>query len=165
MFPKSRLLTFVVGRCNIMNNNPGGRVFMAGVQKSLRLPAETMKEIEQMAKETGQDFSNVTKDLLREAIKMRRCPGILFAEGTSGRRARVPGTGIEVWEVIASYKSVKKDLKRLQKTYHWLSREQLKAALGYYMAYPQEIDQLIEQNERWNEERVRDRYPFTRSAS
>jgi uncharacterized protein (DUF433 family) len=77
----------------------------------------------------------------------------------------VAGTGIEVWEVIASYKSVKKDLKRLQKTYHWLSREQLKAALGYYMAYPQEIDQLIEQNERWNEERVRDRYPFTMSAS
>jgi hypothetical protein len=81
-----------------------GEVFMAGVQKSLRLPTETTKEIEQMAKETGQDFSNVTKDLLQEAIKMRRCPGIIFAEGTSGRRARVAGTGIEVWEVIATYK-------------------------------------------------------------
>ena len=138
---------------------------MAGVQKSLRLPAETMKEIEEMAKETGQDFSSVTKDLLQEAIKMRRCPGILFAEGTSGRRARVAGTGIEVWEVIATYKSVKEDLKKLRKAYHWLSREQLKAALSYYMAYPQEIDQLIEQNERWNEGRVRDRYPFTRPAS
>jgi uncharacterized protein (DUF433 family) len=148
-----------------MNNNSNRRAFMAGVQKSLRLPAETMKEIEEMAKATGQDFSNVTKDLLEEAIKMRRCPGILFAEGTSGRRARVAGTGIEVWEVVATYKGVKKDLKKLQKTYHWLSREQLKAALGYYMAYPQEIDQLIEQNERWNEERVRDRYPFTRSPS
>ena len=136
---------------------------MAGVQKSLRLPAETMKEIEEMAKATGQDFSNVTKDLLQEAIKMRRCPGILFAEGTSGRRARVAGTGIEVWEVIATYKSVKKDLKKLQKAYHWLSRQQLKAAIGYYMAYSQEIDQLIEQNERWNEEGVRNRYPFTRS--
>ena len=138
---------------------------MAGVQKSLRLPAETMKEIEQMAKETGQDFSNVTKDLLREAIKMRRCPGILFAEGTNGRRARVAGTGIEVWEVIASYKSVKKDLKKLQKAYHWLSREQLKAALGYYAIYPQEIDRLIEQNEQWNDEKVRERYPFMRSSS
>jgi uncharacterized protein (DUF433 family) len=138
---------------------------MAGVQKSIRLPAETMKEIEEMAKETGQDFSNVTKDLLQEAIKMRRCPGILFAEGTSGRRARVAGTGIEVWEVVATYRSVKKDFKRLQKSYHWLSREQLKAALGYSMTYPQEIDQLIEQNERWNEGRIRDRYPFTGAAS
>lgn len=138
---------------------------MAGVQKSLRLPPETMKEIERMAKETGQDFSNVTKDLLQEAIKMRHCPGILFAEGTSGRRARVAGTGIEVWEMIATYKSVKQDLKRLQKAYHWLSREQIKAALGYYMAYPREIDQLLEQNEGWNEEKVRDRYPFMRSPS
>jgi uncharacterized protein (DUF433 family) len=138
---------------------------MPGIQKSLRLPAETTKEIEDLARETGQDFSNVTKDLLQEAIKMRRCPGILFAEGTSGRRARVAGTGIEVWEVIATYKSVKGDLKRLQRAYHWLSREQIKAALGYYTAYPGEIDELIEQNERWNEGRVRDRYPFARSAS
>jgi uncharacterized protein (DUF433 family) len=138
---------------------------MAGVQKSLRLPAETTKEIEQMAKETGQDFSNVTKDLLEEAIKMRRCPGIIFAEGTSGRRARIAGTGIEVWEVIAVYKSVKEDFKRLKKAYHWLSGEQLKAALGYYAIYPKEIDRLIEQNEQWNDERLRDRYPFMRSSA
>jgi uncharacterized protein (DUF433 family) len=138
---------------------------MACVQKSLRLPAETTKEIEQMAKETGQDFSNVTKDLLQEAIKMRRCPGILFAEGIGGRRARVAGTGIEVWEVIATYKSMKEDFKRLQKAYYWLSSEQLKAALGYYTVYPQEIDRLIEQNEQWSDEKVRERYPFMRSSS
>ena len=138
---------------------------MAGVQKSLRLPAETTKEIEQMAKETGQDFSNVTKDLLQEALKMRRCPGILFAQGTSGRKARVAGTGIEVWEVIAAYKSVKEDFKRLKKAYHWLSEEQLKAALGYYTIYPKEIDRLIEQNEQWNDERLRERYPFMRSSA
>jgi len=138
---------------------------MAGVQKSLRLSPETMKEIEQMAREAGKDFSNVTKDLLQEAIKMRRCPGILFAEGTGGRRARVAGTGIEVWEVIATYKGVKEDFKRLQKTYHWLSGEQLKMALGYYTIYPQEIDRLIEQNEQWNDKKVRARYPFMRSTS
>jgi uncharacterized protein (DUF433 family) len=138
---------------------------MAGVQKSLRLPAETTKEIEQMAKETGQDFSNVTKDLLQEAIKMRRCPGIIFAEGTSGRRARIAGTGIEVWEVIAAYKSVKEDFKRLKKAYHWLSGEQLKAALGYYAIYPKEIDRLIDQSEQWNDERLRERYPFMSSST
>ena len=138
---------------------------MPGIQKSLRLPPETMSEIERMAKETGQDFSNMAKDLLEEALKMRRCPGILFAEGTSGRRARVAGTGIEVWEVIATFKSLKKDLKRLRKAYHWLSNEQLKAALGYYTAYPHEIDRLIQQNEGWDEARVADRYPFMRSST
>jgi uncharacterized protein (DUF433 family) len=77
----------------------------------------------------------------------------------------VAGTGIEVWEVIGAYKSVKEDFKRLQKAYHWLSGAQLKAALGYYTIYPQEIDRLIEQNEQWNDEKVRDRYPFMRSSS
>jgi len=142
-----------------------GGFLMAGIQKSLRLPAETAKEIEQMAKETGQDFSNVTKDLLQEAIRMRRCPGILFAEGIGGRRARVAGTGIEVWEVIAAYESMKEDFKRLRKAYHWLSAEQLKAALGYYTVYPREIDRLIQQNEQWTDEKVRERYPFMRSSS
>lgn len=138
---------------------------MRGVQKSLRLPEETLREIEQMTRETGRDFSTIAKDLLEEAIKMRRCPGIAFSEGTSGRRARVAGTGIEVWEIIATYKSVRKDPKRLKKAFHWLSQEQLRAALGYYSAYPQEIDRLIEQNERWNEEEIRKRHPVMGSLS
>jgi len=133
---------------------------MAGVQKSLRLPQETLREIERMAQDSGKDFSAVTKDLLEEAIKMRRCPGIVFAEGASGRRARVAGTGIEVWEIIATYQSVKKDAGRLKKSYHWLSAEQLRAALAYYSAYPQEIDRQIEKNQRWSQEEIRKRYPF-----
>ncbi len=136
---------------------------MPGVQKSIRLPEETLREIEQLTKVTGRDFSAITKDLLEEAIKMRRCPGIVFSEGISGRRARVAGTGIEVWEIIATYRSVKKDLKRLKNAYHWLSQEQLRAALGYYSAYPQEIDGLIEQNERWNEEEMKMRHPVMSS--
>ena len=51
---------------------------MPGIQKSVRLPEETLKEIQRMVRETGMDFSAVTKDLLTEAIKIRRCPGIRF---------------------------------------------------------------------------------------
>lgn len=138
---------------------------MPGIQKSVRLSAETLKEIEQMVKETGMDFSSVTKDLLTEAIKIRRCPGILFAEGVRGRRARLAGTGIEVWEVMATYQSVGNDLKRLKKTYHWLSQDQLRAALAYYAAYPEEIDRQIEKNEGWDKEKMRARYPFLDSLS
>jgi uncharacterized protein (DUF433 family) len=135
-------------------------IFMPGIQKSLRLPQETLKEIEQIAKETGQDFSTLTKDLLSEAIKMRRCPGIIFVQGTGGRRAKVAGTGIEVWEIVSAYRSMGKNLERLKKAYHWLSPDQLRAALGYYRTYPQEIDRLIEQNENWTEEKLKERYPF-----
>ncbi len=138
---------------------------MKGVQKSLRLPEETLKEIEELSAETGRDFSTITKDLLTEAIKMRRCPGIIFGEGVSGRRAKVAGTGLEVWEIIAGYKSVGKDLKRLRKTYHWLSQGQLKAALSYYATYPDEIDRLIERNEAWTKKKILERHPFMGSRS
>ena len=101
---------------------------MSAVQKSLRIPQETVKEIEQLASESGRDFSSIVKDLLIEAIKMRHCPGIIFAEGVTGRRARVAGTGLEVWEIVSTFKGVHQDFKRLKKAYHWLTEQQLRAA-------------------------------------
>jgi uncharacterized protein (DUF433 family) len=111
------------------------------------------------------DFSAVTKDLLSEAVKMRRCPGILFVDGVKGRRARIAGTGLEVWEVIATFRNLEKNLKRLQKTYHWLTSEQIRSALAYYSAYPEEIDKQIRKNEEANEEKIKERYPFLVSPS
>jgi uncharacterized protein (DUF433 family) len=120
---------------------------------------ETVREIDKLAKERGEDFSATAKNLLEEAIKMRRCPGIVFAPGISGRRARVAGTGIEVWEVVAQYKSSNRDQKRLRQAFHWLTPGQIKAALGYYAAYPAEIEALIERNEQWTEETLEKRHP------
>ena len=132
---------------------------MGAVQKSLRLSEETVRQIDELAKERGEDFSATAKSLLEEAIKMRRCPGIVFASGVSGRRARVAGTGIEVWEVIAQYKSSNRDQKLLQQAFHWLTPGQIKAALGYYAAYPAEIDALIARNEQWTEKTLKERHP------
>ena len=133
---------------------------MGAVQKSLRIPEETVKEIERIASESGRDFSTIAKDLLSEAVKMHRCPGIAFADGVTGRRARVSGTGLEVWEIIATYKSVKNNFERLLKAYHWLTEQQLRAALGYYASYPEEIDRQIKLNESWSPNKVLQNYPF-----
>ena len=133
---------------------------MIAVQKSLRIPQDTVKEIERIAGESGRDFSSVAKDLLSEAIKMHKCPGIVFADGVTGRRARVGGTGIEVWEVIANYKSINQNFKRLQKAYHWLTEQQLRAAIGYYSTYRDEIDRQIDRNKSWSKEEMLKQYPF-----
>ena len=135
---------------------------MRAIQKSLRIPQDTVKEIERLAGELGRDFSSVTKDLLDEAVKMRRCPGILFADGVAGRRARIAGSGLEVREIIATYISVKSDFKRLQKAYHWLTTQQLQAAIGYYSLYPTEIDRQIDRNESWTNETLLRDYPHLR---
>jgi len=133
---------------------------MASIQKSMRIPKEMVEGIQDIALQSGKDFSTVTKELLEEALRMHRCPGIVFSEGVSGRRARIAGTGIEVWEVIANYKSVGEDVARLHTILHWLSELQLRAALGYYRAYPKEIDRLMAQNENWTRESTYKRFPF-----
>ena len=66
---------------------------MKTVRKRLRLPKEIAKAIEELAEVSAQDFSAAAIALLTEALKMRRCPGIDFADGPTGRRARIAGTG------------------------------------------------------------------------
>lgn len=132
---------------------------MRTVQKNLRVPVEVVQAVQETAKAAGQDFSTMASELLTEAVKMRQCPGVLFADGPSGRRARVAGTGIEVWEIIATYRSVHRSLRRLQRAYHWLSEPQLRAALGYYKAYPEEIEQQIARNETWTKKRLAQQFP------
>ncbi len=133
---------------------------MATIQKSLRIPQDIIREIEDIARLSGKDFAAAARELLEEAIKSHRCPGIVFTEGTRGRRARIAGSGIEVWEVIAIFVSVDKDFKRLCKACHWLTGQQLKSALGYYRLYTEEIDGLLAENAQWTREDIDSKFPF-----
>ena len=71
--------------------------------------------------------------------KMRRVPGIVFADGGLGRVPRIAGTGIEVFEVIRRYEAFDRSWSRLAISFDWLSDDQLHAALAYYDAYPDEV--------------------------
>lgn len=138
---------------------------MTTVQKSIRLPEEAIKEIEALASGTGKDFSGIARDLLIEAVKMRRCPGVTFADGPTGRRAKIAGTGIDIWEFIATFKGLGENYENLKETYHWLSDQQIRSALSYYTLYPDEIDEKIAHNEDITEAQVIKRFPFLSKAA
>lgn len=129
---------------------------------TIRIPDQVRLAMEETCRRTGRDFSSVANEMLAEAVKMRRIPGIVFADGPLGRVARVAGTGIEVFEVARNYRAVGEDWERLKQCYHWLSENQLRAALAYLKAYPEEIEELLADEERWSPEEVWARYPFTR---
>jgi uncharacterized protein (DUF433 family) len=114
---------------------------------SVRLPPELMEEIEREARRTARPASRVIQSVLKEGVRIRRCPGIVFTAGPTGRRATVAGSGIDVWEVVRVYKSCKKDFKALSKALPQLSRPQLEAALYYYHCYPDEIDDRLKSEE------------------
>jgi uncharacterized protein (DUF433 family) len=133
---------------------------MTTVQKSIRLPEEAVKEIEALASGTDKDFSSIARDLLIEAVKMRRCPGITFADGPTGRRAKIAGTGIDIWEFIATFKGLGENYDKLKESYHWLSDQQIRSALTYYALYPDEIEEKITRNEDITQAQVIKRFPF-----
>jgi len=130
------------------------------VQKSIRLPEAAVKEIEALASGTDKDFSSIARDLLIEAVKMRRCPGITFADGPTGRRAKIAGTGIDIWEFIATFKGLGENYDKLKESYHWLSDQQIRSALSYYALYPDEIEGKITRNEDITQAQVTKRFPF-----
>jgi uncharacterized protein (DUF433 family) len=92
-------------------------------------------------------------DLLEEIHRMQRVPGIIFAEDTGGRVPRIAGTGLEVWEIIATYKAVDQSWDQLRTAFDWLAPEQLRAAIVYYETYPAEIDARLDE-----EKQVMERY-------
>ncbi len=101
-------------------------------------------------------------ELLEEAVRMRRVPGVAFADGPAGRRAVVEGTGLDIWEVIAAWRAGGDSYEFLRQSYPWLADAQLRAALDYYEVYPKEIDARLEREGQWTPERVRQDLPFAR---
>jgi uncharacterized protein (DUF433 family) len=99
---------------------------------TLRLRAPLRAKIQQMAKRTRRSVSAVTQDLLEEALRMRECPLIYFADEPAGREAKVVGTGLGVWEIMRDYQAHSKNTRRLKKLLPDLSDAQIKAALFYY---------------------------------
>lgn len=134
---------------------------MTAVAKTIRMPEEVRLPLEEEAHLARRDFSSVANEILLEGIKMRRIPGIVFADSPSGGRvARVAGTGLEVFEVAQAYRSVEGSWARLKEAFHWLSDTQLRAALAYAEAYPDEIEERIRRNEKWTSEATWKHYPF-----
>lgn len=74
-------------------------------------------------------------------------PEIIQTDGPTGKRARLKGTGADVWEIIATLKDNHGDTEATAE-YLSLRREQVEAADSYYQGNKQEIDQRISLNQR-----------------
>ena len=73
-------------------------------------------------------------------------PLVRFADGPAGRRARLVGCGLDVWEAVATVRDNSGDLAAAA-AYLEIPLGLVQAAVGYYGAYQPEIDEWIELNE------------------
>jgi uncharacterized protein (DUF433 family) len=110
---------------------------------NVELPDQIAVAVEETARERGQEPSSLVAELATEAMKMRLVPGIVFADGPAGRRARVEGTGIEVFEVIQAYLAAGRDRDDLRQAFHWLDERQVDAALTYYRQFSDDVEPFL----------------------
>lgn len=90
---------------------------------------------------------------------MHRFPGIVFTSGPAGRRSTISGSGIDVWEVIATAKSLGGDAGRLRNAYPQLGESQIEAAVAYYRCYPEDVDERLRREADWSRENLAREHP------
>lgn len=128
---------------------------------SLRIKPEADALVRSIAAEERRSRSATAAELLDEAARMRKFPGIGFRSTGSGRRAAcLLGTRFDVRRIVEIHRSVSQVDEVLD---NWpISEHQLQLALAYYKAYRSEIDTEIEDDQEAFEEATR-LYPDLRA--
>jgi uncharacterized protein (DUF433 family) len=113
---------------------------------SFRLLTPTLERLEARAHQIRETRTGLAERYLEEGLRMDEHPGIGFADGPAGRRAVLVGTGLDVWEVVATVKQSRGSVAAAAK---YLARPlaQVRAAVRYYAAFPTEVDELLARQE------------------
>jgi hypothetical protein len=98
---------------------------------------------------TDEEDSTWATTVAKEVAKMRRFPGLAFRGPVQDRRAWLVGTALDVWEVIEAHKTM--GVERLLREGD-LPEPKVRLALRYYEAYSDEIDRILAENRRTEEE-------------
>ena len=91
---------------------------------------------------------------------VQHVPGVLYEP--LGGRAHVLGTGLEVFEVVRTWKAVDEDWERLTQAYHWLTDDQLRAALSFYAKNSALVESRLARESRRRVEEVWAQFPESR---
>lgn len=114
---------------------------------SLRLPETTVARLGEHANRRHVAPRTLAQRYVEEGLRMDDHPLVRFVDGPSGRRARLVGTGLDVWEVISVIRDNHGDLPAAA-DYLEISSGLVQAAVAYYGAYTAEVDDSIEFNRR-----------------
>jgi uncharacterized protein (DUF433 family) len=113
---------------------------------SVRLNDATITRLGKYAQRAHLAPRTLAQRYVEEGLRMDEHPLIRFADGPAGRRARLTGTGKDVWEVIATVRDNDGDAAETAR-YLEVPLGLVQAAITYYGAYTDEIDQWIDGND------------------
>lgn len=113
---------------------------------TLRFPAGTSERLKRRARTSGLKPSPLASRYIEEGLRQDDHPRIRFLDGPSGRRAAVAGTGLDVWEVVAT---VRDNANNVAEAADYLSIPvgAVESAVTYYGEFRDEIDAEIAHNQ------------------
>jgi uncharacterized protein (DUF433 family) len=129
---------------------------------TVTIPEELGSVIDDAARRSGRDAATVASEMLSEAARMRRHSGIVFSDGPHGRVAQLVGTGVAVHDIIGKLNYFDGDLEALRNAYASLSEQELRTALAYGGAFPEEIAAILDAEDLAALEDLWTHYPVTR---
>jgi hypothetical protein len=116
---------------------------------SFRLSEELLERVDAEAAASGTSATALVTSLLDEGLKSRRFPGVVYRAGPAGRRAAL-ANGPDVWEIVRAVRRTPgQGEQRLQRVADetGLGLDQVRLAVNFYSAYPEEVDARIAADE------------------
>ena len=112
---------------------------------TVRLPEIYWEELRQIARRERRSVSEVGARLIHEGLHQARFPYIEFRSFNGERHACIKG-GPQVWQILMVARDSDMDIQRVAQQLD-LTAEQVQAAVHYYEAYPEAIDQALAEND------------------
>jgi hypothetical protein len=102
--------------------------------------------------------SQLVEQLVDEAERCRRYPGLAFRGRENDRRAWLVGSPFDVWEAVQAWQDLDEDDAATREQFN-LNDRQLNLAKAYYREFTDEINSALTLTRRTSEELEKD-YPF-----
>ena len=112
--------------------------------RSFRFTEATLSRLEARAHEIRETRTGLAERYVEEGLRMDEHPGVGFADGPGGRRAVVLGTGLDVWEIVATVRQQPTGSIAAAARYLEVPAGVIRTAVRYYAAFPAEIEDVLD---------------------
>lgn len=111
------------------------------IQRSFRLSPRTLELLDAAATASGESRNALADRLLGEAVRLEQHPLIRFRQGAAGRRQPfVVGTRLYLHQVVSTVRTSRGDIDEAA-AYLGISPQLVRAAVGYYAEFADEVDE------------------------
>jgi uncharacterized protein (DUF433 family) len=136
--PLTRNLAYPASAASGVRCDTTGHV--ATRQRSFRLSTETLSLLDRAADRAGASPNALADRLLGEALRVERHPLVRFQQGAGGRRQPLlAGTRLYIYQVVGTVKASDGNVANAAE-YLGLPERLVRAALGYYAEFTEEVD-------------------------